>query len=39
MSEVNCEQEDWEQHPLASQATYTEVLLVPGDCLYIPAPT
>jgi hypothetical protein len=39
MSEVNCEQEDWQQHPLAKEATYTEVLLLPGDCLYIPART
>jgi hypothetical protein len=39
MSEVDCEQEDWEKHPSAREAAYTEVLLLPGDCLYIPART
>jgi hypothetical protein len=39
MSEVDGEQEDWEKHPSAKEAAYTEVLLLPGDCLYIPART
>jgi len=39
MSPLNCENEDWSQHPEAESAVYTEVLLFPGDCLYIPART
>jgi len=37
MSDIDCEREDWEEHPLAREAVYTEVILLPGDCLYIPA--
>lgn len=37
MSEVNCELEDWTRHPNASSAKYQEVLLLPGDCLFIPS--
>ena len=37
MSAVNCELEDFECHPLAREAQYQEVLLLPGDCLFIPS--
>jgi lysine-specific demethylase 8 len=37
MSEVNCEMEDLAKHPLVKDATFTEVVLFPGDCLYIPS--
>ena len=37
MSEVNCELEDWSRHPEATSAKFQEVLLFPGDCLFIPA--
>lgn len=37
MSELNCEMEDYDKHPLARDAVFTEVLLLPGDCLYIPS--
>lgn len=37
MSALHCEDEDWQQHPLAQDAPYTEVILYPGDGLYIPA--
>ena len=37
MSALNCEDEDWHQHPLAQDASFTEVILYPGDGLYIPA--
>jgi len=37
MSAVNCELEDFEQHPLARNAKYQEVYLGPGDCLFLPA--
>ena len=37
MSAVNCEMEDFDKHPKAKQAKYTEVLLLPGDSLFIPA--
>lgn len=38
MSELNCEMEDYDgKHPLARDAKFTEVLLLPGDCLYIPS--
>jgi lysine-specific demethylase 8 len=36
MSEINCEMEDFEKHPLAENALYTETVLFPGDCLFIP---
>jgi hypothetical protein len=39
MSSVNCELEDWLTHPKAKSAKYLEVLLLPGDCLFIPART
>ncbi|KAL3936264.1 MAG: hypothetical protein SGBAC_008390 [Bacillariaceae sp.] len=37
MSAVNCEMEDFTKHPDAKNAKYTEVLLLPGDALFIPA--
>jgi len=37
MSELDCEQEDFEKHPLAKDCNYTEVVLFPGDCLFIPS--
>ncbi|VEU42810.1 unnamed protein product [Pseudo-nitzschia multistriata] len=37
MSELDCEQEDFEKHPLAKDCNYKEVLLFPGDCLFIPS--
>ena len=37
MSKVNCELEDFDSHPLAKTCQYTEVLLLPGDCLFIPS--
>jgi hypothetical protein len=37
MSNLDCEREDFAQHPLAKDCPYKEVLLLPGDCLYIPA--
>jgi lysine-specific demethylase 8 len=37
MSGVDCEKEDFEAHPLAKNCSYTEVLLLPGDCLFIPS--
>lgn len=37
MSDVDCEQEDFCKHPLAKDAAYDEVLLFPGDALFIPA--
>jgi lysine-specific demethylase 8 len=37
MSELDCEMEDFEKHPLAKDCAYQEVLLLPGDCLFIPS--
>lgn len=37
MSAVNCELEDFGEHPLARDAVYQEVFLGPGDCLFIPS--
>jgi len=37
MSELDCECEDFNKHPLARDAVYTEALLLPGDAIYIPA--
>jgi lysine-specific demethylase 8 len=37
MSAVDCEREDFDLHPLARDAAYQEVLLMPGDCLFIPS--
>ena len=37
MSCLNCEMEDFTSHPLARDAKYGEVLLFPGDCVFIPA--
>lgn len=39
MSAVDCENEDFVRHPLAEYADFTEVVLFPGDILYIPAKT
>ena len=36
MSAIDCENEDFIQHPKATDAKYTEVVLFPGDCLFIP---
>jgi lysine-specific demethylase 8 len=36
MSDVDCEMEDFDQHPLVRECNYQEVLLLPGDCLFIP---
>ena len=36
-SEVKCEEEDLQKHPLVSKAKYTELVLNPGDGVYIPA--
>lgn len=37
MSDLDCEQEDWKKHSKAEHVPFTEVLLLPGDCLYIPS--
>ncbi|CAB9517987.1 specific demethylase 8 [Seminavis robusta] len=37
MSDVDCERENVELHPLAKEAKFEEVLLFPGDALHIPA--
>jgi len=37
LSEVDCERENLIKHPLALSAPYREVLLLPGDCLFIPS--
>ena len=37
MSELNCELEDYEKHPLAKDAKYVETYMFPGDSLFIPA--
>ncbi|GKZ00957.1 hypothetical protein MPSEU_001047200 [Mayamaea pseudoterrestris] len=39
MSDVDCEREDFDKHPLAREAAFEEVLLLPGDALFIPART
>jgi len=39
MSALNCEHEDYDLHPDSADAEYTEVVLFPGDMLYIPAKT
>jgi hypothetical protein len=39
MSAVNCENEDYDLHPDSVHSKYTEVVLFPGDMLYIPAKT
>jgi lysine-specific demethylase 8 len=39
MSDLDCEREDVEKHPLAKIARYYEVLLQPGDALFIPSKT
>jgi len=39
MSAVDCEKEDISCHPLVKKAHYTEVVLFPGDALYIPSQT
>jgi len=37
MSAVDCELENYTTHPMAKDAEYTEAVLFPGDCLYIPS--
>lgn len=37
MSAVDCELEDYDAHPNSQNAKYTEVIMMPGDCLFIPA--
>jgi len=37
MSEVDCEMEDFDKHPMAKDCAFQEVLLLPGDCLFIPS--
>ena len=37
ISSVDCELEDFSLHPMAEHAKYSEALLFPGDCLYIPS--
>jgi len=37
MSDVDCEREDYESFPGAKNAQYQEVLLFPGDAVFIPA--
>jgi lysine-specific demethylase 8 len=39
MSSIDCEREDWDIHPLAQHAKFQEVVLYPGDALYIPRRT
>ena len=39
MSSLNCEREDYDKHPLAKDAIFTETLMLPGDCLFIPKRT
>jgi ribosomal protein L16 Arg81 hydroxylase len=39
MSDLDCEQEDWQKHPKSKSARFQEVMLLPGDLLYIPART
>jgi lysine-specific demethylase 8 len=39
LSDLDCEREDDEKHPAAKLARYTEVLLKPGDVLFIPSKT
>jgi hypothetical protein len=37
LSDVECEMEDYEKHSTAKNCSYMEVLLLPGDCLFIPS--
>lgn len=37
MSALCCEREDFNEHPFAKDVPYTETILLPGDCLYIPS--
>jgi lysine-specific demethylase 8 len=37
MSAIDCEREDFQKHPLAASALYTEAILNPGDALFIPS--
>ena len=39
MSDVDCENEDFARHPLAETAVFQDVVLYPGDALYIPSRT
>ena len=36
MSAIDCEREDYSTHPMAAHAEYSETVLFPGDCIYIP---
>lgn len=36
ISTIDCELEDYTQHPLLRHANFSEAVLYPGDCLYIP---
>lgn len=37
MSSVDCERENLDTHPLAKDAKYLEVVLMPGDAIFIPS--
>ncbi|KAG7365540.1 cupin-like domain containing protein [Nitzschia inconspicua] len=37
MSDIDCEMEDFVKYPLAEDCHFQEVLLLPGDCLFIPS--
>jgi Cupin-like domain/SET domain len=37
MSALDCEREDFEKYTMAADAVFADVLLGPGDCLFIPA--
>mmetsp|Transcript_51607 Transcript_51607/g.77199 ORF Transcript_51607/g.77199 Transcript_51607/m.77199 type:complete len:294 (-) Transcript_51607:139-1020(-) len=37
MSALDCENEDFEKYPLARTSEFVEVLMFPGDCLFIPS--
>jgi hypothetical protein len=37
ISSVDCEFEDYSLHPMAEHAKYSETVLFPGDCIYIPS--
>jgi len=37
MSQIHCEEEDYDKYPLTRDAAYMETVLFPGDCLFIPS--
>ena len=37
MSDLDCERENFDLHPRSRECEYTEVILYPGDCLFIPS--